>query len=306
MPGSDLAVSPLCLGTAQAGDTLREKDFFYQLDAFWDMGGRFLDTANVYGRWLPVGENISEQLLGRWRKQNPHKDMIIATKGGHYDLITREKRLTLPALTHDIETSLAALGGEAIDLYYLHRDDPDLPVGVLLEWLTGFVKAGKLRFLAASNFTIKRMQEAAAYAAAHAVSPFIVLSNQYSLAALTPGQNTNPDPTLVICDREEWAYHEASGLPLIPYQSTARGYFAKRAAGRKIDPSLSAAYDNPANEAMLQDLILQSEKTGLSVQALSLVALVKSAPFPLIPIVGISAQSQLLDLAAAMEVLSCS
>ena len=83
-PGVAQAVAPVCLGTAQFGDSTGESQAFAVLDGYAAAGGNFIDTANCYGKWLPAGENVSEQILGRWlRSRGGRHSMVISTKGGH-------------------------------------------------------------------------------------------------------------------------------------------------------------------------------------------------------------------------------
>ncbi len=297
-----LTVSRVCLGTDIAGTSKGEHDFFEILDSFVDGGGNFIDTANVYGRWLDHGLNCGEILIGKWLKSRK-KPIVVATKGGHYDLATRRKRITLDDLTFDLDSSLQSLGLDCIDLYYLHRDDPDLPIGEIIEMMNTFVRAGKIRALGASNFSPERVEEANRYAAARGIRGFSAVSNQHSLAKVNPGRNTNRDPSLWICDDAELAFHSRTGIPLIPYQATARGYFAKLAANKPISSGLSEAYDNWENREEFARLLALSEQTGASVQTLSITEMVRRADFPLIPVVGVSRLEHLHDIFDAMAIL---
>lgn len=82
-----LQVSPVCLGADKFGTSTSPELSFQILDAYMDHGGNFLDTAAVYGRWMPAGENVSEQIIGQWLKsRKAGSSMIVDTKGGHYDL----------------------------------------------------------------------------------------------------------------------------------------------------------------------------------------------------------------------------
>jgi len=297
LPKTDLHVSPVCLGTDIAGTSHDEAAFFAVLDAFAEGGGNFLDTANVYARWLPHGENCSEQMIGRWLKSRK-KPLVIATKGCHFDLATRRSRLNKDCLAYDVESSLRALGTETLDLYYFHRDDPSLPVGALLELSEEQVKKGNIRYYAASNFSPARMREAADYAEKHGLKGFVALSNRGSLAVPNEIHNPTPD-TMWACDEEEWVFHRETKLPLLPYGATARGYFAKRAAGRDG----TQGYDNPANEATFSRLLALSRETGESVGTLAVTEFVKSADFPLIPVVGVSRPEHITDLIRAMRML---
>ncbi|MCQ2430669.1 MAG: aldo/keto reductase [Clostridia bacterium] len=304
---TDLSVSPVCLGTDWMGWSRTEADAFRVLDAFRDAGGNFLDTANVYGRWAGDGLNYSEICLGRWlasRGLTGGSRPVIATKGAHYDLRDRRCRVTEADIRADVESSLKALGTDALDLYYLHRDDPSLPPEEILSWLDALVGEGKLRYYAASNFSAARLRAFAACTAENGSSGFAAVSNQHSLAQPNPGRNNNPDPTLVICGPDELVFHRETGTPLIPFQSTARGYFAKRAAGLPVGPVLSAAFDNGQNEQTLRTLTQKSAETGLSVQTLTVTGLAASADgYQLIPVVGVNSPERMRDVAAAMEIL---
>ena len=294
-----LSVSNISLGADHFGGGNDESDNRI-LDAYVDFGGNFIDTANLYGRWLPHGENASEQFLGRWLKSRK-KSLIIATKGGHHDLRDpSHKRLGEADVRWDLESSLRTLGLDTIDFYWLHRDDPSIPIGMILEMLEGFVKEGKIRHYGASNYSAARLIEAAEYAKAHGLQGFTAVSNQHSAAKVNVGANTNPDPTLVITGEAELAFHRASGTPLIPYQSTARGYFAKLAAGVPIAPALAAAYDNEENRAKFEALRREAEEMGCSMQTMSLIALTREE-FPVIPITSVGSVERLDDVFRAME-----
>ena len=304
---TDLLVSTVCLGTDWMGWSRTEADAFAVLDAFTEAGGCFLDTANVYGRWAGEGLNYSEMCIGRWlksRRGSLPRTTVIATKGAHYDLADRRCRVTEADIRADVESSLTALGVDAVDLYYLHRDDSSLPMEELLSWMNDLVREGKIRYFAASNFTAARLYEAGTVAAAHGLQGFAAVSNQHSLAVPNPGRNNNPDPTLVITGADELDFHKKTGTPLVPFQSTARGYFAKRAAGLSVDPGLSAAFDNEQNERTLRELTQKSAETGLSVQTLTVTGLATSAEgYQLIPVVGVNTPDRMTDVAKAMEIL---
>ena len=306
IPRTDLDVSSVCLGTGSISLALPDEELFPLLDAFADAGGNFFDTANVYGKWAPWFDNRSEQRIGQWLAGRPDRArMIVATKGAHYDIKdpARTSRVTLAAITEDIEESLRALGQETVDFYWLHRDDPTRPIGEILEDCETLRRAGKLRWYGASNFTAARLAEARRYAAECGIPGFSAVSNQWSLAEVTDlAHNNNPDPTLVLMGKEEHAFHAATGTACIPYQATARGWFAKAAAGAAIDPGVTRAFDTPANRATLAALMEKSAATGHSVQALALSELA-AQPFPVIPISSASNDAQMDTLLEAMTLL---
>ncbi len=306
IPGTDLSVSAVCFGTCPVSLSLEDARLFPLLDRFVDTGGNFFDTANVYGKWDPWFDNLSEQRIGRWlATRADRQEMVIATKGAHYDIRDpqRTSRVTRQAVTADIEESLRTLGLECIPLYWLHRDDPAQPIGAIVELCEELRRAGKLRWYGASNFSADRLEEARRYAAAHSLTGFSAVSNQWSLAEVTDlAHNNNPDPTLVLMGARELDFHRRTGTPCIPYQATARGWFAKAAAGAPIDPGVARAFDTPANRATLAKLMEKAAATGHSVQALALNELAKQ-PFPVLPISSASSSAQMDTLLEAMELL---
>ncbi len=302
--GTELRVSPVCLGADTFGWRLTEEQAFEILDRFSACGGNFIDTANIYGRWQPHGLNSSEIVLGKWLRHNREKSPVIATKGCHYELSTGRSRLNRACLQADLDSSLRALGVEAIALYYLHRDDLSMEIGEILELLEEFVRAGKILYYGASNFTAERLYRAEAYAKQHRLTGFSAVSNQYAYAKnnLTPLEQG--DPTLVVTTGGELQFHRETKTPLVPYQATARGYFAKRARGDALNESLVRAFQSPENERKYESLLEESRRTGLSVQTLSLVRLARSEAFQLIPVTSVSGLPQLKDVEDALQILS--
>ena len=295
---TDLLVSPIGLGADHFGTRIAEKDAFYLIDAFLDGGGNLLDTANVYGRFSPGCANESERVLGSWRRAGG-RGALIATKGGHYTPgHPTEMRLSRAEIEQDLEDSLRTLGLDCIDFYWLHRDDPTREIGEIIETMEGLVRAGKIRYYGASNYTAERLAAADAYAAAHGYTGFSAVSNLYSAAVRSP--ESISDPTLVATRAAELAYHAASGKPLIPYEATARGFFAKLAAGMPLSPALSLAYGSEKNRAAYARVTALAKEHACSVQTAALLA-ARQQPFQVIPLTGVRDRVQLLDVLAALR-----
>ncbi len=295
---TDLRISPVALGSAAFGAAICEADAFSILDAYVAAGGNLIDTARIYAG----GE--SEAVLGRWLKRTRLQNVVVATKGAHYALGTPTvMRLSREEIESDLDTSLRVMGVDHVDFYWLHRDDPAREIGEILETMEALVRAGKIRYYGASNYRADRLQAADAYAAAHGLCGFSAVSNQYSVARLNVASNANPDPTIIAVDEAALAYHTASGKPLVPFQATARGYFAKLAAGREISPALRAAYENEENRAIFASLTAFCEAHRCSMQTATLVATAKT-PFQTVPITAVSTVDQMTDVAAALRLLS--
>ena len=171
---SGLQVTRVCVGTGRFGSAISEEESFRILDRYRELGGRAIDTAHIYAAWLPDGWGKSEITVGRWlQRTGVRGDMVIGTKGGHPNLETWEvSRLTPKEIKQDLHESLDRLGLDAIDIYWLHRDDPAVPVPEILDALSEFTSNGLIRNYGASNWAVPRLKEAAEYAAGRGLSGF--------------------------------------------------------------------------------------------------------------------------------------
>src|SRR3954467_3836205 len=151
---SGLSVSPICLGGNVFGWTVDERTSFSILDAWVDAGFNFIDTADVYSRWVPGhagGE--SETVIGRWLKQGGRRDkVVIATKVG-MDMGDGKVGLKPARIREAVEASLRRLQVDRIDLYQAHKDDEETPLEATLETFAKLVDEGKVRAIGASNYS---------------------------------------------------------------------------------------------------------------------------------------------------------
>jgi aryl-alcohol dehydrogenase-like predicted oxidoreductase len=160
---SALQVSPLCLGGNVFGWTADERTSFSILDAWIDAGFNFIDTADVYSRWVKGhsgGE--SEAVIGRWLKQGggARRDRaVIATKVG-MDMGDGKAGLSPKWIRQAVDDSLRRLNVDRIDLYQAHQDDPDTPLEATLEAFAELAAKGKVRAIGASNYSAARLAEA--------------------------------------------------------------------------------------------------------------------------------------------------
>ncbi|MCI2069019.1 MAG: aldo/keto reductase [Bacilli bacterium] len=298
---TDLNVSPMCLGGANFGDTMDEPTSFQVLDRFMELNGNFIDTANIYGKWLAGNLDRSELIIGKWLKERQaYNKIIVATKGGHFKLRPPfNSRVDEEDIRADLEESLKALGVPVIDFYWLHRDNPKKPIGEILELMETLRKEGKIRYYGGSNYSLKRAQEAKNYAEEHHLHGFYALSNEYSLAKKNPPSGLFHDKTLVVEDQEFIAFHQKEQLPLIPYTSSAHGFFSKYLADT-LDGKLKKTYLNETNIKIAKVLKEEASKTGISIYALSQACLM-NLPFQVIPVASVSKVSQLDDFEKACD-----
>ena len=179
---SGLRVAPWCFGGNVFGWTADEVTSFRLLDAFVDAGFNFIDTADVYSRWVPGhagGE--SETIIGRWLAQRRSRNrVVIATKVG-MEMGPGKDNLSKTYVVEAVEASLRRLQTDVIDLYQAHRDDPKTPVEETAEVFATLVQAGKIRALGASNFTAPRLTEALDASASETLPRYESLQPEYNL-----------------------------------------------------------------------------------------------------------------------------
>ena len=179
---SGLQVSPLCFGGNVFGWTVDEATSFKLLDAWVDAGMNFIDTADVYSRWVPGhtgGE--SETVVGKWLKKTGKRSrVVIATKVGK-DMGEGKIGLTPAYIRSAVEASLKRLQTDVIDLYQSHDDDPNTPLADTLGAYADLIKAGKVRAIGASNFSAARLSEALRVSAAHGLPRYECLQPLYNL-----------------------------------------------------------------------------------------------------------------------------
>ncbi len=295
IPGTQLKLSELCLGTGNLGGGVSQEDSFAILDAYLDNGGNFIDTAKVYSDWLPGERSASEKTIGRWLSTHRKRDQIVlATKGGHPELSSMHiSRLSPPEIVADIEASLKNFKVGYIDIYWLHRDDPIRPVAEIIDTLNAQVKTGNIRYFAVSNWGINRIQAGLAYSQQQQISNIIASQMLWNLAIIN---YSVIDPTLAWMDKLMWAYHQQTNLPAIPFSSQANGLFQKINTGVITNDGKSTIRMYPFEPNYQRYLRIKqvANECGYSITQVVLSYLL-SQPFPVIPIIGPNHVSQLLD-----------
>ena len=181
---TDLTTPPMVLGGNVFGWTVDRDTSFRILDAFVDLGGTMIDTADVYSAWIDGhrgGE--SETIIGEWLRVSGKRDRIlIATKVGMLPGEGGEK-LAPARIAAAAEASLGRLGTDRIDLYYAHQDDEDTPQAEYLDAFGRLIDAGKVRVLGASNFRAMRLKSALDLATAEGLPRFHALQPEYNLVS---------------------------------------------------------------------------------------------------------------------------
>ncbi len=270
------------------------------LDAVYEHGGRTFDTAHGYGG------GKSERAIGAWLESRGIRDeVVILGKGAHpYNGRTR---VTPEDITSDLHESLERMGIDVIDLYVLHRDNPDVPVGPIVEVLNEHQRAGKIRQFGGSNWTTARIAEANRYAAEHGLNPFTVSSPNYSLAQ----QRKAPWEGCISISGEpgasERAWYIEQGMPVIPWSSLAGGFFSGRFTRTNLDTFTEyldvlavESYCFEENFERLDRVKEAADRYGASIPQVAM-AWVLDGPMNTFPITGSRTGDEFAANAAALD-----
>ncbi len=291
---SDIAVVPWCFGGNVFGWTADRDTSFALLDAFVGAGFDFIDTADMYSRWVPghVGGE-SESVIGEWLASRGGRDrVVIATKVG-MGQPNRTGALDRSHITTSIEASLKRLRTDYVDLYQSHADDADTPVEETLEVYAGLVKAGKVRIIGASNFSAARLKQSLDTSEAQGLPRYETLQPEYNLSDRAGFEGAVQD----LCVAEE--------IGVIPYFSLAAGFltgkyrseadYAKSPRGQGM-----AKHLNPRGLRILAALDAVSARHATSQAAVALAWLMRQ-PSIVAPIASATSLEQFHSLAAAAD-----
>ncbi|MFC1464151.1 MAG: aldo/keto reductase [Candidatus Brachytrichaceae bacterium NZ_4S206] len=267
--GVDKPISRLVLGVDNQENIAYASVMF---DAFFERGGNAFDTAFIYGG----GKH--ETLLGQWiRNRGIREEVVILDKGAHTPFCTPEN------LNRHFAISLERLQTDYVDIYMLHRDNPQVPVGEFVEALNEHYRAGRMRAFGGSNWTIERIEAANAYAAAHGLQGFSAISNNFSLARMVepPWEGCLSASTPEFRD---WLTRTQT--PLFPWSSQARGFFLDDTAPDfKADPERVRCWFSDDNFERLRRARELAKKYGVLPINIAL-AYVLHQPFPTFPLIG--------------------
>jgi len=300
--GIENPISRLVLGTMIINTRELEKSLAL-LDAAFELGCTTVDTAHVYAG------GDSERAIGRWMEQRGNRDkVVVLSKGAHPN--GDRKRVTPFDITSDLHDSLARLRTDYIDIYLLHRDDPDVPVGPIVECLNEHIEAGLIRATGGSNWTHPRIREANDYAEAHGLIPFAASSPNFGLAEQVddpwgPGcvSLSGPQET----DARKW-YTETQ-MPVFAYSSLGRGFFSGRITRENfqeqkekgmIDGACLRAYCHEQNFQRLDRVQVLAEEKGMTVPQIA-TAYIMNQPLNVFALVGVTNRDEFKANAEACE-----
>jgi aryl-alcohol dehydrogenase-like predicted oxidoreductase len=286
IPRTDLDVFPLCLGGNVFGWTADRDESFAVLDGYAAGGGNFIDTADVYMASVPGNSGgESETIIGEWTAARGNRDdVVIATKVGKLPAVEGLAPATIHAAA---DASLKRLGTDHIDLYYAHADDPDTPLAETLGAFGELIEAGKVRYIAASNYSAERLAEALAVAEREGLPRYVALQPEYNLVE----RDYETDGLRELCERED--------LACFPYFALAAGFLTgKYRDGADVDSprsGLAGKYLNEDGEAVLAALDEVAAAHSVHVAAVAL-AWLRAQPTVPAPIASARNAEQLAPL----------
>jgi len=241
-------------------------------DDFFERGGTCFDTAHIYGGGL------TERLLGQWIiNRNLRDQVVIIGKGAH------TPNCNPAALVKQLDDSLTRMQGSYVDLYLMHRDNLDVPVGEFVDVLNEQFRKGRIKAFGGSNWSIARFEAANAYARQKGLQGFAALSNNFSLARMV-------DPVWGGCisasDPESRAWFQKTQTCLLAWSSQARGFFTERGnPADKSDAELVRCWHSVDNFRRRERAIELAGKKGCDPIHVAL-AYVLHQPFPTFALIG--------------------
>jgi aryl-alcohol dehydrogenase-like predicted oxidoreductase len=291
MGRSGLKVSALCLGTMQFGWTADETLSFKILDAAVEAGINFIDTADVYSRWVPGNPGgVAETIIGKWLKQSgiPREKLVIATKvRGKMGDGPNDEGLSRQHIMQAVDASLRRLQIDYIDLYQTHAVDPNVPIKETLTALDDLVRQGKVRYIGCSNYPAWRLMQA------------LWASDRLNLARFDSLQ-----PHYHLLGRQEFEQELAEvclnyGIGVIPYSPLAGGFLTgKYRRGQEAESARREGLRHlftEQNWALLDQMeAIGKAKSSKSISQIALAWLLTN-PVITSPIIGPRSMEQLKD-----------
>lgn len=294
-----LKVSELCLGTMTFGWTTDEKNAYAVLNASFEVGINFIDTADIYSRWHPGNPGgVAEKFIGTWLRGKSRDQIIVATKvRGPMGDGPNDQGLSRAHILNAVEASLRRLRTEYIDLYQLHFPDDETPIEETLRALDDLVGQGKVRYIGASNFPAWQMMKALWTSAEHQLARFMCVQPHYNLVWRAEFERELRD----VCRTE--------GLGVIPYSPLQGGFLTgkyRRAA--PLPPGargtgndrMTRFLDDDRNMVLLDAMQEIAAARGKTVAQIALAWLLAD-PIVTSPIIGANTVVQLNELLGAVS-----
>lgn len=301
---SGLFVYRVGMGTMQFGWSVDEDGSFAVLDAYAELGGNFIDTADCYSSWSstmggpPNPGGVSEEIIGRWLAARKNRDeMVIATKvraamgqefGDHRGTRASREGLSRRWIMRACEDSLRRLGVDHIDLYQAHFIDPLVPIEETLGAFTDLVRQGKVRYIGCSNYSAWRLVESLWAADRHNLERYISIQPEYNLL----------DPVRSDVEMELAGACQRYGIGMVPYSPLGGGLLTGKYRKAEPLPDSVRADENAerrfsdTNWHVIETLVSVAADEGVT-PAHAAIDWLRSKPWVSAPIVGANRPDQL-------------
>lgn len=287
----ELNIGNIVLGTNFKKEVMDSHNVENILNTFIEIGGVCLDTARSYCY------GTSEIYIGRWLKKNNFREkIIISTKAGHPGH-ENKSRLSKEEIEFDLHLSLKALKTDYIDIFWLHRDNPNVSVDVIIDFMNSFIKDGKIKMFGASNWKFDRIQKANEYA--KKTNQLGISCSQIQWSVGIPTQNIYGDYGMQNMDAGEYSNYKASKFPLFAYSSQSKGYFYYMKNERKLGYR-QQCFDTEKNRETYKKLQYIANKYDVPL-TYPILSFIISSPLNAIPIIGCRSTSDLLDSFSAIS-----
>jgi aryl-alcohol dehydrogenase-like predicted oxidoreductase len=292
IPQTDLVVHPLCLGSNIFGSNADEAQSHAVMDAYSSHAGNFIDTADMYNQWVEghVGGE-SESVIGSWmKKRNNRQSMVIATKVSKMD--TRPG-LSAKNIFAACEESLNRLQTDYIDLYYSHSDDESVSLEETLGAYAQLIAQGKVRYIAASNFTPARLRESIKFSEDNNIPAYVAVQDLYNLV---DRKSYEGEMSQAVSDL---------GISNIPFYGIARGFLSGkyRPGVTEVDSKRAAGareYATDKNYTVLTTMDEVAKNHNVSLSAVAL-AWLRSQPSVSVPIASARTVEQVQEIVQVVE-----
>jgi len=299
--GIDKPFSRYIIGTMGFRDRDKKEEYFAKLDQALACGINAIDTARGYGM------GVSEMLVAQWIKERGNREQVILTTKGCHHNMWRDRCHDFD-IHSDLYDSLARCGLDYFDIFYMHRDDPGVPVAEIMDALNKHIDAGHIRAIGVANWQIPRVAEANEYAAKHGMTGIAVVEEHYSIAEqiadpFNKGSGTISGPKWA--SAREWLAE--TGMPVASYSVLSGGFVTGRITREtlerepdSIDPGVKKAYCHEVNFKRLDRTAELAKEKGVSIAQIGL-AYSMSGNMDVYPIIGAANEEELRSSLEALE-----
>jgi aryl-alcohol dehydrogenase-like predicted oxidoreductase len=286
-------VSALCLGAMYFGTRQNQAESFALLDQYYEAGGRFIDTANIYSWWEPNGKGgESEPILGAWIEARQNRDQLFLASKVGFNYQDVPIGLAADVIEQECEKSLQRLGVETIDLYYSHRDDRHTPMEETLAAFDRLVQAGKVRHIGASNFTAWRLEEARGVSQTNGWPEYTCVQQRHTYLRPKPGASFEPQ---LAANDDLLDYCQQRNTTLLAYSVLLSGAYTRP------ERAIQAEYAGPDTDNRLAALRAVAQESGASPNQVILAWMMQGDP-PVLPLIAASTAEQLQENIDALNI----